>query len=132
MGSWKFLHQRVVRHPGNSSPILRRWTLIETPLFGLKVHHLVQSDPSERGFHDHPWDYLSLRLRDLYIENILGSDGIIRREHRRISRRKSTTPHRIDIPEGSKCWTLVLTGHRRREWGFVAPRSEDGQGGEES
>lgn len=128
MGSWKFLHHRVVAHPGKTSPILRRWTLIETPLFGLKVHHLVQSDPPERGFHDHPWDFFSLRLRDLYIENILSSDGIIRKECKRISRRQSTTLHRIDVPEGCKCWTLVLTGPRRRKWGFVAPTSEDDQG----
>lgn len=125
MGNWKLMHHRVIVHPTDKTPILRRWTLIETPLFGLKVHQLAQSDPLERGFHDHPWSFLSLRLRDLYIENIVDLNGSIRQERKRFSRRLSTTPHRIDVPEGSICWTLVLTGPRRREWGFVKPEGAE-------
>jgi hypothetical protein len=127
--SWKFLHRRTITGPGrNPLPIIRRWTLIETPLFGIKVHHIIRSDPQERGFHDHPWNFVSLRLATRYTENILGPEGeVVRQETKRLTFRKSTTPHRLDVPAGAKCWTIMITGPRSNNWRVFAPKRDSGE-----
>jgi hypothetical protein len=126
--TWKLGHRRLIVSPFDDTLILRRWTLVETPLFGVKIHHLLESDPPERGFHDHPWNFVSLRLRDLYIENVLLPSGVVRRERKRFTYRNSTTPHRIDVPPGARCWTFVITGPRRRDWGFISRKTDDDEG----
>src|SRR5215471_15401937 len=125
--SWKFMHRRTITGPDrNPSPIIRRWTLIETPRFGIKVHHIIRSDPQERGFHDHPWNFVSLRLATRYTENILGPQGELRRETKRLTFRKSTTPHRLDVPAGAKCWSIMITGPRSNNWRVFAPKRDSG------
>jgi hypothetical protein len=126
--SWKFLHRRVIAGPDHDPlPIIRRWTLVETPLFGIKIHHIVRSDPHERGFHDHPWDFLSVRIGSRYTENILGPEGNVTQETKRVTFRRSTTPHRLDVPAGAKCWTIVLTGPRSNNWRVFASRRNSGE-----
>lgn len=116
--NWKIAHRRVITDPATGFPILRRWTLVETPLFGIKVHHILVSDPIARGYHDHPWTFLSIRLRDLYTEHVvIGGQQLT--ERKRISVRRASTLHRVELPDGAKCWTLVITGPRRNVWGFV-------------
>jgi hypothetical protein len=120
--NWKFLHRRVIFGPkSDPGPIICRWTLIETPLFGVKVHHVMRSDPPERGFHDHPWSFISLRLAARYTEHILRSDGTIRQESRRVSVRRANVPHRLELPAGARCWTIFLTGPRTNSWRVIPP-----------
>lgn len=125
MGSsknWKLMHRRTIPGPpGDPAPIIRRWTLLETPLFGIKIHHILRSDPLKRGFHDHPWSFVSLCLGSRYIDNILGPEGRIRQKTKRLVFHKSTTPHRIELPSGAKCWTIFITGPRRNDWKIIPP-----------
>lgn len=128
MGSsknWKLMHRRTIPGPPDDpAPIMRRWTLLETPLFGIKIHHILRSDPLKRGFHDHPWSFVSLCLGSRYIDNILGPGGRIRQKTKRLVFHKSTTPHRIELPSGAKCWTIFITGPRRNDWKIIPQKKQ--------
>jgi hypothetical protein len=81
---------------------LRRWYLIETPWFGLKLHHILRSDQPNRGFHDHPWSFVSFKLRGSYTElrlvkNADGSDRTYRTHRRRLTLVRTTDMHLVDI-----------------------------------
>jgi hypothetical protein len=104
---------------------LRRWRIVETPWFGVKVHHILMTD-SDRAHHDHPWSFVSLILRGGYEESIRGVAETVRRRRRpgRWHRMPAEGLHRITTLYGRSCWTLVVNGPRRREWGFVEPGSE--------
>lgn len=105
---------------------LRRWYLIETPWFGIKLHHILRAD-ADRALHDHPWSFVSLILRGGYTEERplehVSSPGFpwlverIRRRPGRLHRVRADELHRIDELHGS-CWTLVVNGPKRRTWGF--------------
>lgn len=131
-------------HDNPEQVYLKRWRIIESPWFGVKVHHILLSDnPVTRGLHDHPWSFLSIRLRGNYTElrqgpnfenqlsrGLRGSDvcldaGIYRRHtHRFLNVVRSTDLHAVRLRNGYPCWTLVLNGRRCREWGFRFPGGE--------
>lgn len=116
-------------------PYLIRYILIQTPLFSIYVHKLVRSD-YERALHDHPWDFISLILKNGYSEEVErfarfdtvdGSPLHVPQPYRMIHKnkagqllfRKGEHRHRVIIEDLSKPgWTLVLTGRRKRKWGF--------------
>lgn len=105
-------------------PYLRRWHLIPPNRHvNVYLHHFGRSD-EPGALHDHPWDFASLLLTGRYLEvtdsaatvRISGSLALRRAEHR----------HRIRLftdGHGSvqPCWSLVITGSRRRQWGFWCP-----------
>jgi len=97
--------------------------------YGLRVHHIKQSD--DRHFHDHPWNYCSLILRGGYYEvtPVFDRSGLFQGEKRRwhgpgsVLLRRSSSWHRLELPEGQTVWTLFCTGRYHRHWGFlVEPR----------
>lgn len=109
---------------------LRRWRLIETPWFGIKLHHILLPD-GDRAFHDHPWSFVSLILKGGYTEetprSLPGRPGLLRGPGACIFRRRPGSLHRLAAEDlhritelHGSCWTLVINGPRRREWGFVA------------
>lgn len=94
-------------------PYMVRWT-VETPWFSLRLHRWHRSD-DDRGFHDHPWHFVTLVLWGRYVDiSPAGQDplgpGSVR--FRRAEHRHTVTV----VPPG--CWTLVLTGPIFRFWGF--------------
>lgn len=115
-------------------PYLIRWTLFTIPrLFSIKLHKTLMSDSAD--LHDHPWSYISIMLRGGYWEyrgwnipiqdvdtgKIEGSGyGIIKEWYGpgSILIRKADRPHRLEIPEGKSCWTLIFTSYKWRKWGF--------------
>lgn len=103
-----------------SRTYLRRWRLIETPLGGVKVHHILLSDrPELSGLHDHPWSFVSVQLRGRYHEWVPHPAGGTRvRTHRWVNVVRAEEPHAVIISR-QPCWTLVFNGRRRREWGFL-------------
>lgn len=107
----------VIRDPETGDPYLIRWTLLSTPLFGLKLHRVLREDWA-RDLHDHPWWFFSIVLRGGYVEVIGGSH--IRRV-RFWNWKRSTDAHRIVRVEPNT-WTLVITGRKSREWGFWPAR----------
>jgi len=114
------MHRRTIPGPPDDpAPIIFRWTLLETPLFGIKIHHILRSDPRERGYHDHPWAFVSVCLTAPYTDNILKSDGTVRQRIGRVTMHRATTPHRLELPPNTKCWTIFVTGPRRNDWRVI-------------
>lgn len=96
--------------------------------YGRKVmlHRFAESD-RDRDLHDHPYDFVSLVLRGGYVEKhrtwVKGRR--YRDEERRVivrwNRRRAEDLHRVLLLRWPT-WTLVLTGRRRRQWGFLTRR----------
>ena len=105
--------------PEMASLYLTRWRLLRTRFVSVKLHHIVRSDNPRRGFHDHPWSFVSLRLSGRYIEHILDGNNVRTEEGRRISFRRAHEFHRIELIRDAPCWTLVITGSRSKSWGFA-------------
>lgn len=103
------------------APYLLRWFLLP-PNRGLNLylHHFTRSD-DPRGLHDHPWDFVSLMLAGSYRE--VTESGAVVRHWGAVAIRRAEHRHRIELlskPDGTsrRCWSIVLTGPRRRPWGF--------------
>lgn len=129
LGFWfdRRFRRLEIRDPVDSSLIyLTRWRLIHAERFSLKLHRISLSDNPARGLHDHPWSFVSIRLRGSYREHLLVGDEARVEEGRRISFRRAHHLHRIELLTDAPCWTLVLTGPRVRPWGFSgAPGQTD-------
>ncbi len=117
---------------------MERLILLRTPALSVYLHWLVGPDRG-RETHDHPWDFLSIPLRGWYIELVRlverekVSHTFRRRDLFHWSLKRATDAHRIIsvshvpskfalVPERGRTRrcpvTLVLTGPRRRAWGF--------------
>lgn len=98
---------------------MRRW-LIQLTRGALRLHNIVRSD-ADPDMHDHPFDFTSFLLTGGYTEELPGSAGTTSRVyHPRFSivRKRAEDLHRLDLTDGP-VWTIVLTGPRRRDWGFM-------------
>ena len=87
---------------------------------GCKVFlHWFHRGDAEPYDHDHPWPFWSLILWGGYYE----WTGHVRIWYGPLSllRRPANWHHRVELPEGHKCWTLVWTGPKERSWGFHCP-----------
>lgn len=82
--------------------------------------HFIARPDDDGAVHDHPWDFSSTVLCGGYLEQT--ADGADRREERALPglarMRRATDLHRIAEVDDDT-WTLVLTGRRVRDWGFV-------------
>lgn len=124
-----------------------RRVILETPDFSLRVHRILRGD-GDRHLHDHPWDFVSLvdpfawllqrlglvpRGRGGYVEAVpiqdspgalpsasLLSGAWLNREWSpgSVVRHLAEDLHRLSLPRGPVL-TLVVTGPRRRPWGFA-------------
>lgn len=132
------LWQRLTLVADNGQVYLDRLRILQTPWFGLYLHRMDSPDP---GFdlHDHPWWFASLILRGGYIEEHAAAReapafALLADRYdtcRRGVERKwpggslhsfpLTDCHRIVRLLRVPTWTLVLTGPRRRSWGFYQP-----------
>lgn len=107
---------------------MRRWRFLNTPWFGLRLHHIVRSD-ADRELHDHPFTFVSLILTGGYREHTLD-----RRSKRyppgSVVVRSAEALHRLELEvmkhyaDSTKrveraAWTLVVRGPYRRQWGFL-------------
>jgi hypothetical protein len=123
-------------------PLMRRW-LIETPVGSLRVHHFLHDDDT-RALHDHPWWFVTFPLGKGYIDVthcrrcggkgifVRGGgdhgeyvtcdcdDGFIRTrvEPWRFTYRPANHLHAVETDD---CWTLIVTGRKARNWGFLHP-----------
>lgn len=114
-------------------PYLYRWHVVPRNDYGNVYFHVqVASDP-ERPLHDHPWDNTSFILSGGYTEvtahpQKLESGKIVlsypcyhNRKPRDIIHRAAHQAHRLILPEGvDYTMTLLVTGYKRRQWGFWA------------
>lgn len=116
---WAFME--TFRVPSFDEPdidYLRRLRIIQTPWFAVYLHRIGTPD-SRPTLHDHPWNFVAFVLRGGYVER-RGYDGIDHRI-RRVNLKRAEDLHWIDALKRTPTWTLVLTGRRRREWGYVDP-----------
>lgn len=97
--NWALLRRFDIADEKTGEVYLRRWYVVATPWFSVLLHKICTPD-KDRDLHDHPWSFWSLVLWGGY-EEVLGERA-----------------HRIYMLDRSPTWTLVLTGRRRREWGF--------------
>lgn len=115
---------------------LRRWNLIVTPWFAIKVHHIILPD-GDRILHDHPWAFATFILSGGYIEELpcgVAANGcwetlFKRRKRFSLHMLRANGLHRIhalveeytvkrDGRPGRSTWTLVFTTGYKRDWGF--------------
>lgn len=96
-------------------PYLERW-MIDLRLFSIRVHHFRSSD-DDRALHDHSWDFLTFILKGSYTDVSDTGDTLMKRFS--LHFRRAEHKHTVQVgPEG--CWTLCLTGPKRRDFGFWA------------
>lgn len=119
---WAFLEGFDIGAEGD--PYLDRLRIIQTPWFGIYLHHIHRPD-KDRDPHDHPWAFASIVLAGAYTERVWPDKhdpgrSVIRHRPRwsraHLGRQAAHIITSLDGP----LWTLVLTGPRRAEWGFWA------------
>jgi len=120
---WAFMDGFQVRK--GDTPYLDRLRVVQTPLFGVYLHRIHQPD-QDRDPHDHPWPFVSFVLSGGYTERVWADkkrrrNDLHSMEFRRgrwsLHRMRADRAHRILSVE-DQLWTLVLTGPRKRDWGF--------------
>lgn len=117
---WAFMEGMDVGADGD--PYLDRLRLVQTPWFGVYLHHIHRPD-RDRDPHDHPWAFMSFVLAGAYRETVWPDKHNLSACTERVRARWSLrclgrrAAHIITETAGS-LWTLVLTGPRRGEWGF--------------
>lgn len=110
----------------NGDVYLRRWIIFRCDRFAVYLHKFERGDEDDCP-HDHPWDFTSIVLWGGYTEERWYRDVIeghmerwpddLQRGWLSTARRMAEECHRVRNPYGP-CWTLVITGPRRRSWGF--------------
>lgn len=111
---------------------MRRW-ILRTPWGTLRLHNILRAD-DDADPHDHPFDFWSLVVRGGYIEERytrratwrmgIGwkSNGarvdIEPRGFGSLAHRNAMDMHRIGYVKANT-WTIVITGPKRRPWGFL-------------
>lgn len=122
--SWELLGRSLVLvDENNGREFLKRWRLLQTPLFSVFLHRMQVPDPGT-DLHDHPWGFLSIVLCGGYHERTADArrPWHERHRHRRrwsIAGVRLDEVHSIDTLDRSPTWTLVVTGPTRRRWGFM-------------
>lgn len=120
---WRPSSRFLIGASNPAGPMLERWRLIQTPWFGIYVHHIYRED-MDRTPHDHPWEFRSLVLRGGYTEELhpdirVNGFSFESRSHQRGSFHvfPLANAHRITyVLPGTT--TLVLVGRKQRIWGF--------------
>ena len=86
------------------------------------LHRFHRGDEDEAP-HDHPWAYWSLILWGGYFELTPTFLGDVKTWFGPLSflRREANWTHRVMLPPGKRCWTLVWTGKKTQSWGFWCP-----------
>lgn len=120
---WAFMEALDIG--ADNDPYLDRLRLVQTPWFGVYLHHIHRPD-LDRDPHDHPWAFASLVLTGGYDEAVWPdktdlSRWIIRTRTRwTLKSLGQGAAHKItDVAR--PLWTLVLVGPRRSDWGFWTP-----------
>ena len=99
---------------------LHRWHLIPRNKWcNVYLHRFLKPDPGH-DLHDHPWSSVSIVLWGGYREVVRVGAGHQLHTARAgcIIYRSARTLHRIVELAPRGCWTLFVTGPRKRQWGF--------------
>lgn len=103
---------------------LTRWTLWGSRFEGtgpaVFLHRFHRSDDDD-ALHDHPWPFTSVILWGGYYEHTADRAGRVRRRWYgpgRVLARSAAHRHRVELPAGRDCWTLVFRGPKAKSWSF--------------
>ncbi len=103
---------------------LTRWTLYGKRTEGtgraVFLHHFHRSEDDD-ALHDHPWGFTSVILSGGYYEWTADRRGKVGRRWYgpgRVLTRRATHRHRVELPSGRDCWTLVFRGAKEKSWSF--------------
>jgi hypothetical protein len=111
-----FLIREIISKKGELH--FQRYRLLATPFLNIYVHRLCKSD-REKHMHDHPWSFITLILWRGYMEYMESYPEGISRKWLHIVYHKAEEVHKFKLLDETKStWTLVITGPRRREWGY--------------
>lgn len=128
---------------GRDDPYLLRWWIVpRNKWFNVYLHKILRND-NDRALHDHPWNNCSVIISGQYREMTLYPQPLASivemqkqwsvkeqittwhwpqctylREVGSMVTRAAEHPHRLELVDGKPCWTLFISGSRRREWGF--------------
>jgi hypothetical protein len=121
MGRWGLLTGLDIGADGD--PYLDRLRLVDTPWFGVFLHHIHRPDKDDHP-HDHPWSFWRLVLCGGYTE-LFWPDKANPAKHSLRERRRwscgrvSRKAAHIITDVSGPLWTLVFTGRENQdEWGF--------------
>lgn len=120
----------IIGKPG--SDYMHRWYVIpRNRLFNVYLHNIIRSD-DDRALHDHPWFNISIVLKGGYTEVVpvhtpterlpVPSSIMLWRGRGSIVFRRPSAAHRLEIADGTSCWSLFITGPNVRTWGFWCPK----------
>lgn len=107
----------------DGDPYLDRLRILQTPLFGIYLHHIHRAD-REPDPHDHPWWFASIVLTGGYQEKVWPDKRDPSVSVWRIRKRWTlgsigrNGAHIIKTTSRRPLWTLALVGPKRAGWGF--------------
>ena len=105
-----------IRNPDGSQYLIRRVLLLLKNRAAVYLHHFVGTD-KEDAMHDHPKWFLSIGLRGRYVEET--PTGLRLWTAPWIRWFPASHRHRLIVPPGESCLTLVVTGPGEgSDWGF--------------
>lgn len=107
----QFVWGQKLGHP--ECPYIQRW-VFKFGVFSFRLHRWFHSD-DDRYFHDHPWWYISFLICGSY--NDVSPLGTRVRKPGSLAFYRANHQHTVQITK-SPCWTILLTGSEKREWGF--------------
>lgn len=90
-----------------------RFQLIKTPWFNIYLHRLLALTAHGKC-HDHPWSFISVLLRGGYYE--FSGDVWVWQKPGSVLYRPAEWRHNVVTTDVA--WSLIITGPRRRDWGF--------------
>jgi hypothetical protein len=106
----------------NGDTYLTRWTLLGSRTEGtgraVFLHRFHRGDADD-ALHDHPWPFTSVILWGGYYEHTPDRAGVARRRWYgpgRALSRAAGWRHRVELPPGRDCWTLVFRGRKEKSW----------------
>jgi hypothetical protein len=112
-------------------PYLYRWFVIPRNRFlNVYLHKFLRSD-DDRALHDHPWPFFSWLLKGEYLEYAGTPPNPHPRRRWSVAYRPAKWLHRVALvcrfnPDGTygeqPAWTLIVTGPKIRDWGFLCPK----------
>lgn len=94
-------------------PYLERY-VIDLKWFSIRLHIWHASD-DQRCFHDHPWWFITVPLKGRYKDINDRDEHVVKFPS--IHFRKAHHKHKV-LLLSKKCYTLLLTGAKSREFGF--------------
>ena len=111
---------------------LTRLVLFRCPWFQVLLHWIRATD-DDPGPHDHPWSFFSLLLWGSYTELVGQPDNVgwrtvwlekVKLQRCRWLNSKGTrSAHQIVRLHSRTVLSLVVSGPKRKSWGFYVPRS---------